>query len=73
MITSNSGFGKGYNPADDLPKLGRKTLAMEQEVSFNFWWLTCLNLDNAESGRRNERKREIERLTERAEIFRDNQ
>ena len=33
MITTNSQVGNGYNPADDLPKLGRKTLAMEQEVS----------------------------------------
>jgi hypothetical protein len=33
MITENKKIGTGYNPADDLPKFGKKTLMEEQEVS----------------------------------------
>ena len=32
MIPQSTTFGSGYNPADDLPKVGRKTLDMEKEV-----------------------------------------
>jgi hypothetical protein len=33
MTTQSAIVGSGYNPADDLPKVGRKTQNMEREVS----------------------------------------
>jgi hypothetical protein len=33
MVTQSSIVGSGYNPADALPKVGRKTILMEREVS----------------------------------------
>mgnify|MGYP001091604644 CR=1 FL=1 len=55
VFTETSLIGTGYNPADNLPKIGRKTLAQEREVSFNnqpqittqadsyFFWNNLLN------------------------------
>ena len=34
METEQKLIGGGYNPADDLPRFGRKTLNAEQEVSY---------------------------------------
>ena len=36
MISESYAIGKGTNPADNLAKFGKKTLAMEQAVSFNW-------------------------------------
>lgn len=33
MITQSGIVGSGYNPADDLPKVGRKTQNMEREIA----------------------------------------
>ena len=33
MISESYAIGKGTNPADNLAKFGKKTLAMEQAVS----------------------------------------
>ena len=34
MISESYHIGKSVNPADNLPKVGYKTLQMEQEVSY---------------------------------------
>ena len=38
MISESYAIGKGTNPADNLAKFGKKTLAMEQAVS-KYWQL----------------------------------
>jgi len=48
MVAQSGVVGSGYNPADDLPKVGRKTQNMEREVShyplLNFLFRSLLKL-----------------------------
>jgi len=57
MDTESKIIGSGYNPADELPKLGRKAMNSDQEVSFILFIYSIINfitLDHDESSRRDE-------------------